>query len=725
MSNLYIATDLTQGGATRVIKEMTARYSDPNEQKMAENHFMREAQLLATLNHPHIPKVFDKFIFQGKYYLSMEYVQGEDMGKLIQDRGTIEEKWVAAWGAQMATVLYYLHRQNPPIVFRDVKPSNIMIVNDQVKLIDFGIARLFTSAKKGDTMRIGSPGYAPPEQYGGQTDPRSDIYALGVTLHHAATGYDPTVSQTPFVTPPARSINPKVSAEMEALITRSTQLDPDKRYQNCLDMKRDLQNVMRMHGMVVGTSMPFSALQPQAGTAAPPPGATVPKLPPSAAAAAAMPAAAAVTAVAAVAAVATGAAPATTGAPAVTATAPTPSTTPPPPPKKRSLAPLFLGLALLGIGVGAAKAPPRWRDAASQQVQIWVSQLKSLGGPPKSSLSDAQKVMLWGGPIGLAAEELGREVRQGKANASQALDYQNSLAYASGRPVRAVVVIAPAELKLAETLAFWQRQSWEDTGREGALAVVALVEVTDNWIGAIKQATSGEHLRQGTHAQAIVVVPPEKRPPGWSGWFKDTPNLYWVDAKGAEDPPQARALEVAPPDFALLLKNAGLGSPAWLAKKPPVPTGMSATEFPSAEGLERLVKSGGARKTVLVVDLPQLEAMASWPKLSGVDLIVFLDPEQVRNAPPKAPEGARLFALTSGHPFCEYPVVRAYFTRDDLVTPVYDRLSWVLLRPDEDGPRTGLSWRSDRSGNLLQPHWSLLEAHSSGWTWVKEVEARP
>ena len=271
MSNLYLARDLSQGGAIRVIKEMTARYNDPNEQKMAEELFKREAQLLATLSHPNIPKVFDQFTFGGLYYLSMEYVQGEDLGKILANRnGPLPEKDVANWGAQMATVLYYLHRQNPPIVFRDVKPSNMMISGSQVKLIDFGIARTFTSAKKGDTMRIGSPGYAPPEQYSGQTDPRSDIYALGVTLHHAVTGRDPTATQTPFLLPPARSLNPSVSPEMAAIIERATQLEPEKRYPSMIEMKRDLQVVLRNHGVNVGSaSVPLSAPPASAPLATP------------------------------------------------------------------------------------------------------------------------------------------------------------------------------------------------------------------------------------------------------------------------------------------------------------------------------------------------------------------------------------------------------------------------------------------------------------------------
>ena len=181
MSNLYLAYDRKYSNASVVVKEMTASYSDPKEQQMAVDLFHREAKLLASLNHRHIPKVFDYFQFAGKYYLSMEYIDGVDLAvKLEEQNGPLPEKQVLEWGEQIATVLFYLHKHEPPIVFRDVKPSNIMISSQGVKLIDFGIARHFDQAKKGDTMRIGSPGYAPPEQYAAQTDPRSDIYAFSM-----------------------------------------------------------------------------------------------------------------------------------------------------------------------------------------------------------------------------------------------------------------------------------------------------------------------------------------------------------------------------------------------------------------------------------------------------------------------------------------------------------------------------------------------------------------
>ena len=187
MSNIYLCQHAQLQGKKYVVKEMTARYSNPEEQATALKYFEREAQLLARLRHPNLPEVFDYFSFQGRYYLVMEYIEGEDMGRLLtRVSGPLPERQVTEWATQIATVLYYLHCQKPePIIFRDVKPSNLMISGASVKLIDFGIARHFNPNKKGDTMRIGSPGYAPPEQYSGQTDPRSDIYALGVTLHAA------------------------------------------------------------------------------------------------------------------------------------------------------------------------------------------------------------------------------------------------------------------------------------------------------------------------------------------------------------------------------------------------------------------------------------------------------------------------------------------------------------------------------------------------------------
>lgn len=715
MSNLYIATDLQQGSAVRVIKEMTARYADPNEQKQAENLFMREAQLLATLNHPHIPKVFDKFIFQGKYYLSMEYCQGDDLGKIIQDRGTVDEKWAAAWGSQMATVLYYLHRQNPPIVFRDVKPSNIMIVNEQVKLIDFGIARHFTSAKKGDTMRIGSPGYAPPEQYSGQTDPRSDIYALGVTLHHAVTGFDPTISQTPFLIPPARSLNPKVSVEMEALIARATQLDPDKRYDNCLDMKRDLQVVMRNHGLVVGASVPFSALnQPEAQ-----PGATVPKLPPS------MTQAAAQAQQQAAGAAAPTAAPTPAATPAVTPTAaPTPAppatvtAVTPPKKKKRGKGGLVMVLLAVGLGVAATQAPPSWRSAAGEQFSKLMGQLQFLVPSSAPPLSDAEKSLLLGGPVPAAAEELGRAVRDGKGTPEQVLAYQNALVYGSGRPIRRLSVIAPADQKVAATLAAWQRSNWNEASREGTLLVIALENVETDWAGAVRRALGSEHFREGRPADAVLVYPPAQRPNGWSGWFAKSPPLYWVGDRDKNDPTTAKTLPAQESNYVELLHQLQLSEEIWLAKEPPPPSGTKHETFGGPDTIARLLKQ--SPKPLLVVDAEQLKSLDNWPKISGGRLLTIVPAGTLSPQPPAVPGGYRLYALSQATPFAADPTVADFFQTPDLNAPMFDALARVGSHMLGETRQTGLTWHSDRNGELEPARFSLLEARNGQWVWVRE-----
>jgi ABC-type branched-subunit amino acid transport system substrate-binding protein len=202
--------------------------------------------MLATLEHTNLPKVIDYFSQGGRHYLIMEYLKGDDLGRILANRGKpLEEGQVAAWAAQIATVLYYLHRQKEPIIFRDIKPSNIMICSGQVKLIDFGIARHFNPLKSGDTLRLGSPGYSPPEQYNGQTDPRSDIYSLGVTMHQLLTGQDPTRTQTPFSLPPIKAFNPAISSQMVSIVEKAIQLDPAKRYQTAIELKKDLRELYK------------------------------------------------------------------------------------------------------------------------------------------------------------------------------------------------------------------------------------------------------------------------------------------------------------------------------------------------------------------------------------------------------------------------------------------------------------------------------------------------
>lgn len=712
MSNLYIATDLSQGRAVRVIKEMTARYPDPQEQKMAEGLFMREAQLLATLNHPNIPKVFDKFLFQGKYYLSMEYVQGEDLGKLITDKGVIEEAKVASYGAQMATVLYYLHRQNPTIVFRDVKPSNIMIVNDQVKLIDFGIARMLTPAKKGDTMRIGSPGYAPPEQYGGQTDPRSDIYALGVTMHHAVTGYDPTVSQTPFIIPPPRSINPKVSPQMEAIIQKATQLDPDKRYDNCLEMKRDLQEVLRLHGITTGQSMP---LQPPLPAAAPSagPSAVAPPLP--------LPTAAAPVPVAPTANPSTS--PSTsTAAPNTQNAAPQAAAKAAQSSRKRRGFPFFPLLLMLMVG-GAFAAPPALRQRAWTQLVAMWQQIKART-EPVSTLSPAEQVLLGGGSLPLATESLAETVRSGKASAAQKLAYGNALAYSSGRPLKRLAVLSAPEAKVGDTLAAWQQASWRDTNPEGALLVVAWTEVDGSWKGALQDAQDGKGFRSGSdavHPDGVLVFPPPTRPDGWKDQFADAHGVYWGVTPTADDPAGVQTLQPGAFGWPALLHSFHLDDALWLAPTPP--SGVKSQAWSSPAALTAALKKN---PPPLVVSSAQL-AQSGWPAaVRGARLVTVWPGGTLPTRPPAAPAGARLLALTQGSPFHPDANVAEFFGRE-LQPDVYDHAAWVTSELFKLPRTTGLSWHHDHAGSTVPARWTLLEAMPGGqsWKWLADGAERP
>lgn len=389
MSNIYLCDDLNLKGRRWVVKEMVARYTDPQEQQMAVKLFEREAHLLSSLDHRNLPKVNDFFIYQGRSYLVMEFVDGEDLGRMLTRIKTfLPERQVAEIGEQMATVLYYLHCHKPhPIIFRDVKPSNIMITGNLVKLIDFGIARHFNpNSKKGDTMRIGSPGYAPPEQYNGQTDPRSDVYALGVTLHHAITGRDPTMTQTPFILPPVRDLNPGVTEEMVRIIERSTQLDPDQRYQTMIEMKRDLQNLAR--ALQGGTRVVRSA------------DATAPVT--------AVPAAQAVAAARA----------ALSGQPVAASPGPTPAAPAPPPapapaapaaPRKKAnlgglLRWLFI-LALLGGLWSLARFHPEVLQDGRQAVQTWLQRVLPQK-PPTEPLESARRIYDQGGNLVQADEYL-------------------------------------------------------------------------------------------------------------------------------------------------------------------------------------------------------------------------------------------------------------------------------------------------------------------------------
>jgi outer membrane protein assembly factor BamB/tRNA A-37 threonylcarbamoyl transferase component Bud32 len=270
MGSVYRARDMHFPNVTKLVavKEMLNIAPDPNIRLTVIHNFEREANILATLNHPSIPRIYDYFSEEDRSYLVLEFIHGKDLETIINDTGGfLPEERVLTWGIQLCEVLAFLHNHKPdPIVFRDMKPSNIMVnSNGDVVLVDFGIARTFQTGQKG-TM-IGTEGYSPPEQYRGEASPLADIYALGATLHHALTRRDPRL-EPPFsyAERPIRRINSHVSAEVEAVINTSLQYNPGERFATAVEMQDALIAAARKTGAlsrIAATSiMPASGIKP-------------------------------------------------------------------------------------------------------------------------------------------------------------------------------------------------------------------------------------------------------------------------------------------------------------------------------------------------------------------------------------------------------------------------------------------------------------------------------
>jgi len=243
MGAVYQVQDQKVFGKRWAVKELINTFADSADWMHAIQQFETEARMLVSLSHPNLPQIADFFSEGGRQYLVMEYVEGETLeATLTKTPGFLPEATVLSWAAQLCDVLSYLHAQKPnPVVFRDLKPDNIMLtLAGTIKLIDFGIARIFDPTKKTDTLKMGTIGYAPPEQYAGhgQTDARSDIYALGVTLHRLLSKHDP--STQPFVFPRPDKLNNRISPNTVQVILKATDVDPSKRYQSAADMRADL-----------------------------------------------------------------------------------------------------------------------------------------------------------------------------------------------------------------------------------------------------------------------------------------------------------------------------------------------------------------------------------------------------------------------------------------------------------------------------------------------------
>jgi len=223
------------------LKELRPQTEDPETQQHARALFNQEATILAQLDHPNLPQVIDFFEDQGRAYLVMEFIWGESLEKRISAANSpLLEREVLQWAIQICTVLEYLHSRQPPIIFRDLKPSNVMVTNaGAVKLVDFGIARTYKEDKLQDTIALGSENYAAPEQWGeAQTDARSDIYGLGATLYHLLANIPPSPAFLPSEPEPVNRLNPALSDETVEIITKAMKRERQERYQSAGEMKQ-------------------------------------------------------------------------------------------------------------------------------------------------------------------------------------------------------------------------------------------------------------------------------------------------------------------------------------------------------------------------------------------------------------------------------------------------------------------------------------------------------
>lgn len=240
MSVVYLAMN-EKANKQWAVKEV--RKDGVKDFEIVKQGLVVETDMLKRLSHPYLPSIVDVIEDQDTFLIVMDYIQGNPLNKALDEYGAQPQEYVIEWAKQLCDVLGYLHTRTPAIIYRDMKPSNIMLKPDgNITLIDFGTAREYKDKNVADTTCLGTIGYAAPEQFGGmgQTDARTDIYCLGATLYHLVTGRNP--SEPPYEILPIRQVNPALSSGLERIIMKCTQRNPEDRYQSCAELMYDLKN---------------------------------------------------------------------------------------------------------------------------------------------------------------------------------------------------------------------------------------------------------------------------------------------------------------------------------------------------------------------------------------------------------------------------------------------------------------------------------------------------
>lgn len=240
MSVVYLAMN-EKANKQWAIKEI--RKDGKQDFEVVRQGLIVETDMLKRLSHPHLPSIVDVIDEEDTFLIVMDYIEGNPLSNLLEEEGAQSQEDTVYWAKQLCGVLNYLHSQDSPIIYRDMKPANVMLKPDgNVTLIDFGIAREYKEGRIEDTTCLGTQGYAAPEQFGGkgQTDARTDIYCLGATMYHLVTGHNP--AKPPYEMYPIRHWNENLSTGLEEIILKCTKKNPEDRYQNCNELMYALEH---------------------------------------------------------------------------------------------------------------------------------------------------------------------------------------------------------------------------------------------------------------------------------------------------------------------------------------------------------------------------------------------------------------------------------------------------------------------------------------------------